>query len=266
MSRRLTLVLAVLLVGAAAGVIVAATARARVYLNGKPVASDVVVQNGVPYVPATLVGRATGLAVEWDAKSRVLYLGGRPGARRSVTIGDPDNWDEVAGLTYGSTVERARKLFGPEDQRDGDSASVFRTWYPQKGLRLRVDTGDLDTVRSVVLVRQEGGPDVTTAGRVVLGRDTLSDLERKLGADYDLREGLWGAEAWYTVEVVHYVGGEGSLALAFGSELASPDRVPPGDYGRWLDKIGAAIKKRDRREFKRLLGKRTPYLVELEPS
>jgi hypothetical protein len=67
---------AVLLTGAAW-----AAARAKttlVYVNGAPLREQVIVQDGVTYVPLRAVAEALGCAVVWDKKAGVLIWSSTP--------------------------------------------------------------------------------------------------------------------------------------------------------------------------------------------
>ena len=105
---------------------------------------------------------------------------------------------------------------------------------------------------------------VKTVQGVVLGQDTLADLERKCGTDYKVRTSLWGAEEMYSLAIIYPTGGEDSLALRFVFDLTAADRAdPPAGYEQWLQRVQTAARKGNRREVKRLLGKHTTHSVEL---
>ncbi len=107
---------------------------------------------------------------------------------------------------------------------------------------------------------------MVTVGNVILGRDTLLDLERKIGKDYEIRKSVWGAELIYTLDVIYRAGGEGWAALSFTFDLTASDRAEPPDwYSDFLRKVDVAIKEKSMSELKRLLGKRKAYIVGVKP-
>lgn len=57
-----------------------------------------------------------------------------------IKIGNPKEYDKIAGLTVGNTIEYARKLWGAEDERYGEQAGfpTSYVWYVKKDIYLFV--------------------------------------------------------------------------------------------------------------------------------
>lgn len=184
-----------------------------------------------------------------------------------VRIGNPSSDTEIAGLSVGNTIEYARKLWGPEAERVGENGVPSGyTWYLRKNVVLSIETDSLNTVRYVSLSNSDPKLGVVTAGKIVLGRDTLLDLERKGGGGCEVRKSVWGTELIYVIDAVYRTGPEGSLKLSYSFDLTASDRAsPPVGYEAWLDRIGTALDKKNNTEVKRLLDKHTVYRVELRP-
>lgn len=91
--KPLTLVLALLAASLAVAALVFAPVK--VTLDGKPLSSRGIVQNGVVYVPANDVARALGKSYAFDKKANVAKIGAAGGP--AVPAGGANQADGVAG-------------------------------------------------------------------------------------------------------------------------------------------------------------------------
>ena len=63
---------------ALAGGVTAAGRGVTVYVHGRPVAAQGIIQNGVTYLPVRAVAEALAISVEWDSAAKAVYVGERP--------------------------------------------------------------------------------------------------------------------------------------------------------------------------------------------
>jgi hypothetical protein len=76
-STKVAVLVAVLCLAFAGGVVSAGRGVA-LYVHGRPIAAQGLVQDGVTYLPVRAVAEALGVSVEWDPQARAIYVGNRP--------------------------------------------------------------------------------------------------------------------------------------------------------------------------------------------